>query len=658
MKSKFRNLLLAAIAVTLFAGCSNIASNDAVIMGGTILSDQCLITVGVAGTINDVGARIINPTTVYDDTSVFQKLELTGTSAKGASVNHVFTAAELTAKQAVVSLTYDKWYLTLVAYDGADTASAVPVLKGDYFADLTNTALTNIEFTLTPDGVDQAGSVELTVKFFDPYKSVADKKIDKCEAGLYKIDNNQLYAVGSNNTKMETSDTAFVLSNLIVSSSDPAAPNTKCVFTANNLDVEPGRYMFKIWFKTSSGRKTGFYSDVVVVAPGRKTVADVTVPDIMDRIPEKPENLKVLLVEGSEKNGFYKAHIKWNDKSTNEESFVLKVTEWSAYTTTSTDTPVSTKTYGAEEDVATNEYYFWGSDFRADGTLGTSTTSCEVNLKLGVLYDFEIAAWNSCGISDFEKRTACVASDDVAATSSTPALTGYTTGYATSKVNRYKIDYDLSSGKLEKSATESYEGTYTEFKTYAGAEITLQAGKPAAGSTDIYPKATRNHNPFVDWYYKPSATAAATTISTYNNWENLSVWASYDPTYIISYTVAEEYGELADADVTATADIGGTSAVNCKNAVLDLTATGATNPVFTFTVAGAQEIKVNFGDKASRSAEGSTVELDTTGSTVTPGAIDPLEGKTYCVTVLALKQLTGDTAARWYSKVFAVTIKR
>ena len=51
-------------------------------------------------------------------------------------------------------------------------------------------------------------------------------------------------------------------------------------------------------------------------------------------------------------------------------------------------------------------------------------------------------------------------------------------------------------------------------------------------------------------------------------------------------------------------------------------------------------------------------ELDTTGSTVTPGAIDPLEGKTYCVTVLALKQLTGDTAARWYSKVFAVTIKR
>lgn len=656
MKSKFYNLLWAALAVMLFAGCTNIASNDAAITGGMILPGQCLVSVGVGETINEAGARTINPTTVYDDTSVFQKLELTGTSAKGASVNHVFTAEELTAKQAVVSLTYDKWYLTLTAYDGANAASAVPVLKGDYFADLTNTALTNIEFTLTPDGVNQAGSVELTVKFFDPYKSVADKKIDKCEAGLYKIDNNQLYAVGSDNTKMETSDSAFVLSDLSVSSSDPDStePNTKCVFTANNLDVEPGRYMFKIWFKTSSGRKTGFYSDVVVVAPGRKTVADVTVPDIMDRIPEKPENLKVLLVEGSEKNGFYKAHIKWTDNSTNEESFVLKVTEWSAYTTTSADTPVSTKVYGAEEDTATDEYYFWGSDFRADGTLGTSTTSCEVNLKLGVLYDFEIAAWNSCGVSEFEGRTACVAEDNVAATATKPALTGY----STSKVNRYKIDYDLSSGKLEKSATESYEGTYTEFKTYAGAEITLQAGKPAAGSADTYPIATRNHNPFVDWYYKPSTAAAATTISTYNNWENLSVWASYDPTYIISYTVSEEYGELDDTDVTAIADIASSSNVNCKNAVLDLTATGATNPVFTFTVAGAEAIKVNFGDKASRTAEGSTVELDTRGSTVAPGAIDPLEGKTYCVTVLALKQLAGDTASRWYSKVFAVTIKR
>ena len=441
MKSKFYNLLWAALAVMLFAGCTNISSNDAAITGGMILPGQCLVSVGVGETINEAGARTINPTTVYNDTSVFQKLELTGTSAKGASVNHVFTAEELTAKQAVVSLTYDKWYLTLTAYDGADAASAVPVLKGDYFADLTNTALTNIEFTLTPDGVNQAGSVELTVKFFDPYKTVADKKIDKCEAGLYKIDNNQLYAVGSNNTKMETSDSAFVLSDLSVSSSDPDStePNTKCVFTANNLDVEPGRYMFKIWFKTSSGRKTGFYSDVVVVAPGRKTVADVTVPDIMDRIPEKPENLKVLLVEGSEKNGFYKAHIKWTDNSTNEESFVLKVTEWSAYTATSTDTPVSTKVYGAEEDTATDEYYFWGSDFRADGTLGTSTTSCEVNLKLGVLYDFEIAAWNSCGISEFEGRTACVDADNVAATATKPALTGY----STSKVNRYKIDYDL-----------------------------------------------------------------------------------------------------------------------------------------------------------------------------------------------------------------------
>lgn len=652
MKSKFRNLLLAAIAVTLFAGCTNIASNDAVITGGTILTDQCLVTVGVGETINEVGARTINPGTVYTDTSVFQKLELTGTSAKGAPVTHTFTAAELTAKQATVSLTYDKWYLTLTAYDGADAASAVPVLKGEYFADLTNTSLTNIPFTLSPDGVTSTGSVELTVKFFDPYKSVAEKKIDKVEAGLYKIDTNQLYKVGATESKMETSGTTFVLSDLTVAAGAASdAPNTQCKFTANSLSVEPGRYMFKIWFKTSSGKKSGFYSDVVVVAPGRKTEQDVVVPDVMERIPEKPDELKVLLVEGSEGNGIYKAHVKWQDKSTNEESFVLKVTEWNKYTTTTSDTPTSTKIYGAEENSADNKEYFWGSDFRSSGTLGSSTTSCEVNLKLGVLYEFEIAAWNSCGISEFVKRIACVAADDVAATASAPALKGYTTD----KVNRYKIDYDLSGGTLELSATESYDGVYTDCKTYEGAEIELQKGNPATGAS--YPKATRSNNPFVDWYYKPNATAAATTISTYNSWKNLSVWASYDPTYIISYVVAESYGDLADADVTATADIT-TSDADCKNAVLDLTATGATNPVFTFTVTGAEEIKVYFGDVASRSATGNTIELDTRGSVATPSAIDPLDGKTYCVTVLALKKLDGDTVSRWYSKVFAVTIKR
>ena len=72
MKSKFYNLLWAALAVMLFAGCTNIASNDAAITGGMILPGQCLVSVGVGETINEAGARTINPTTVYDNDSVFQ----------------------------------------------------------------------------------------------------------------------------------------------------------------------------------------------------------------------------------------------------------------------------------------------------------------------------------------------------------------------------------------------------------------------------------------------------------------------------------------------------------------------------------------------------------------------------------------------------------
>ena len=46
MKSKFKSLLLAALAVMLFAGCSNIALNNASAEGSDS-SDKCVLTISV-----------------------------------------------------------------------------------------------------------------------------------------------------------------------------------------------------------------------------------------------------------------------------------------------------------------------------------------------------------------------------------------------------------------------------------------------------------------------------------------------------------------------------------------------------------------------------------------------------------------------------------
>ena len=44
MKSKLRNLLLAAMAITLFASCSNIALDDASVESSET-SDKCVLTI-------------------------------------------------------------------------------------------------------------------------------------------------------------------------------------------------------------------------------------------------------------------------------------------------------------------------------------------------------------------------------------------------------------------------------------------------------------------------------------------------------------------------------------------------------------------------------------------------------------------------------------
>jgi len=638
MKGKLRNLLLAATAVMLFAGCSNIGSNDADVSGEGIRDGECLLTVGVEGATGAYNARTINPTTVYDNDSAFKRLVLTGDSAKGLTVEHVFTEAELTAKQAEISLAYDKWYLTLTAYDGETVASSVAVLSGNYFVDLTKAKPASIGFTLTPDEVTTAGSISFTGKLIDPaFNKTTDTdsmRIVKAKAALYSIEKDTVIAGTASTVNVTTIE--GVESNTV--------PSRTFTYTANN--VAPGRYIFKVTFISVQGSgdsatetEMGYYSDVIVVAPGRATTAtNVTIPDVIGKKPVKPTNLKVFYVDGSDSDGYYTAKVEWSDNSSNEESFILKVFEYDAWG----DTDASATTIlGSEDDSANNKYVFWTSSLRKSGTLGSSTDECELKLAAGKVYNFAIAATNKFGTSDFETRSPCVATDDVAAVAGTsPALYGF----RAAQVARVKIAYNLAGGKLELSATESYEGTYVVYETYTGSAITLQAGNPASGAT--YPKLERSHNPFVDW-----KDAAENTVSTLDEVKNLSVVASYNPKFIVSYVVEESYGELPADALTAEADRN-----NTDNNTECINKTFHNNPKFTFTVTGAEEIKVIIGNNAPRAATGNTITLDTKGTGA--NAMETLDAGTYAVTVLAKVQLDGETEAKWYSRVFAITIEK
>jgi hypothetical protein len=95
---------------------------------------------------------------------------------------------------------------------------------------------------------------------------------------------------------------------------------------------------------------------------------------------------------------------------------------------------------------------------------------------------------------------------------------------------------------------------------------------------------------------------------------------------------------------------------NTDNSTECINKTFHNNPKFTFTVTGAEEIKVIIGNNAPRAATGNTITLDTKGTGA--NAMETLDAGTYAVTVLAKVQLDGETEAKWYSRVFAITIEK
>lgn len=667
MKGKLKCLLLVAMALMLFAGCSNIVSDDANVSGEGILDGECLISVGVEGVENNRSRTIISDT-IYDDTTVFKRLVITGDSIKGMSIEHEFTAAELNAKSATISLPYDIWYLTLTAYDNnpADTTKFVPVLSGTSIVDLKNDKPSSISFKLTPNKVTSEGTLDLTATFKDPSYGNS-KAITKCNIGLYTIEDDLLVA----NTSAELTPEAVM---------DETVPTkylkSKIEYKANDATLaglkklKPGSYMLKIWFYPATGNSLGFYSDEVMIAPGRETKGTISIPDVIEKLPNKPDNLKVLLAKDTDKDGHYNAYVKWDDRSDNEENFILKVIEYSDNTNTATTTAVEYgKDAAAATDTANKKVIFFGDERQVMGTLATSTTECVIKLDAGKLYDFEIAAQNVVGTSEFVERKA-VESTDITTNLLAFDKLNDDGSYTKCKVNRVWIEYNLDSGTLELAANKKYTNVYNEYKTYQGENLVLQNGR--SFTTTDYPKAERNHNPFVKWNYASTAgvtfvegnkasgddpnaagyVAAADDTYTYNSWKNLKLKASYDPTFIVSYTVADSVGDIDDADVTAEADIS-TSSGDCKNKVLDLKTkvedTTPTNPEFKFQVKNAEAIKVYIGERLYTN-DGDTIIINT--------ANEPLDSKTYAVTVMGKVKRTGDSNAKWYSKVFAVTIAR
>lgn len=476
------------------AGCSNV--NDV-----EKSEEKNLSTIAIG---KDSDLRTINPTPF--SAGDFSKITLSGTSNYGHIVKDASSNTELeltfTDNKASVALEYAIWDLTLKAYKTIDGTDKV-VLMGKTTADLRNGG-TTINFTLTSANVDTEGNVNLTCNITPNTEKPAIKKI---KLGLYDMFTN-----------------AVVKEQELTDASITKDGSGKYTFEYNETDIAPGTYNFKVYFYNDADTEIGFYSDLLVVAPGNITAANVNIPDIIQKTPDAPTDLCAYYVDGSEKGTDYNVKLTWTDNATNEEYYVITIKEYASNTDTPTD---PYKVLSIKNDTTTKEEVFTSSPVYVSGSVLSNSTEAVIKLTTGKLFDISIKAVNAIGESADCTRTA----------DPTAAETGYTAVAAADKISKTKITYSFAGKTLTKD-TETYIGTYVEYQSWKN-------------DTTAFTLLAPDDNTIVlsGWKAWTKTPDAADEIATQDSFENAIYYAKFITNSTVTFDI-ETYDDFADSEVT------------------------------------------------------------------------------------------------------------
>ena len=476
------------------AGCSNV--NDV-----EKSEEKNLSTIAIG---KDSDLRTINPTPF--SAGDFSKITLSGTSNYGHIVKDASSNTELeltfTDNKASVALEYAIWDLTLKAYKTIDGTDKV-VLMGKTTADLRNGG-TTINFTLTSANVDTEGNVNLTCNITPNTEKPAIKKI---KLGLYDMFTN-----------------AVVKEQELTDASITKDGSGKYTFEYNETDIAPGTYNFKVYFYNDADTEIGFYSDLLVVAPGNITAANVNIPDIIQKTPDAPTDLCAYYVDGSEKGTDYNVKLTWTDNATNEEYYVITIKEYASNTDTPTD---PYKVLSIKNDTTTKEEVFTSSPVYVSGSVLSNSTEAVIKLTTGKLFDISIKAVNAIGESADCTRTA----------DPTAAETGYTAVAAADKISKTKITYSFAGKTLTKD-TETYIGTYVEYQSWKN-------------DTTAFTLLAPDDNTIVlsGWKAWTKTPDAADEIATQDSFENAIYYAKFITNSTVTFYI-ETYDDFADSEVT------------------------------------------------------------------------------------------------------------
>lgn len=328
----------------------------------------------------------------------------------------------------------------------AGTEAANAVLIGYGTADLTRYS-GSTSITLSAGTLKRTANVTLKI---DPSPWFDETEVN-IKAGLYRLSDNTLVD--------PTYETIF--SSVTPATSQVPLPTGGYEF--NLANVTPGNYNFRVECdKTIEGLYSSFvWSDILTVEPGNDFTETITIPNMFGNKPAAPENFTAYYADpdkagGIDAKGAYTLAFAWEDKSNNEQNFIIEVADVTNLATPLSALPTSDATWPTVEDDKKMVFSAdgWSNPKRIGGSTMANNTKFAIQADLGKKYVARIKAISKGGQSDWVYVTK-------AATAPTPAnlpenvtnagVFAAATG-AEPTLNLYRITYALGGGSYTKTA--------------------------------------------------------------------------------------------------------------------------------------------------------------------------------------------------------------
>ena len=445
------------------------------------------------------------------------------------------------------------------------------------------------KFTLSPDGLTKEAKIAMKL-YTDNWELPAGFT---AKAGIYLLTTGA--DAGADATPTEQT-VAFT-------------PTTKDEANAVDYAIAsfaPGTYLFKVTFEKTGSNKKFYWSDVLVVLPGKTIENVVGVPNVIGTAPTAPTAFKAGYVENSEDkySGWYTTAFEWErGDSKNENNFEIEVFEFKDADTVTppADADAAWPTAPTAGTSVTYDSKFSSEENYESGSLLSGNTKAQLRLELGKRYFARIRAVNDAEESAW---TLVALADAPAEPAGTKAFTGNT-------INRYRLTYFMNGGTCyaDKTAADAgTDGSTADIVKYYCENSTAGTAIKTADGTAGNPIITKNTYTWSYWSKDATSETASrynapgTAPEAYKGYKNLELYAMF--TTDASVAIFDKKSlEIQDGWITV--DTG--------------TLTGKTAEI---EVATETEVKWTFTPGEVKNAEGNKIEnfaYDKVNFTVTKG---------------------------------------